>query len=345
MAAQVGERQFSVGKTILFSCFLTVAGLSVIELAARFTRPEMRALPRFLVRSIDVDIELPFMQLDPELFWRPAPGFSGPLWNGQVTIDALGQRQASPAQTLSSRRLLCFGDSITFGFGVDDADSYPAQLAALLGPSGIEVHNAGVTGYTSYQTLRWLRQQLKNQHVDEVTLLVGWNDGTQRPITDAEFGARLKASTSTADQILGNLAIYRLMKVTWLRRGLETESRAQKRTTARVPLDDYVRNLEMFVTEARTAGARPHLISLPHRLFPGEQPKPGPYLNALTGVAKRLSVPLYDVGILSDSHPGVSRRGNASLFIDSLHLSTEGNRVMASLIARQLQGSDTRSPS
>ena len=63
--------------------------------------------------------------------------------------------------------------------------------------------------------------------------------------------------------------------------------------------------------------------------------------NESPGVAR--SVPLYDVGILSDSHPDISGPGNASLFIDSLHLSPEGGRLMAGIVARQLRLGDQAS--
>jgi lysophospholipase L1-like esterase len=336
MGAPVNEIHFSARKTVLYSVLLTAAGLGLIEGAARFAQPGLRAMPRFLVRQIDTDIELPFMEPDPEIFWKPVPGFSGPMWGGRVTITPAGLRE-TPARPWAVRRLLCFGDSITFGFGVDDLDSYPARLGGALEPYGVEVRNAGVTGYTSYQTRRWLRRQLKGQHVDDVTLLIGWNDGTKRPITDDEFGARLRYSTSSADRLLERLAIYRLMKAAWLRRGLGSNDRPPERSTARVPLPDYERNLEEFVTEARAAGARPHFIALPSRLIAGQAKARTPYSDALAAVAKRLEVPVYDVGILSSTHPDIAGAGNASYFVDSLHLSADGNRLMAQQLARQFQ--------
>lgn len=314
-----------------------MAGLGLIEFAARFTQPGLRELPRFLVRSIDTDIELPFMQPDQELFWKPTPGYAAPMWGGAVTIGDDGLREGGIAAPGAPRRMLCFGDSITFGFGVSDDDSYPAALSVLLQSTGTEVRNAGVTGYTSYQTLRRLRQALKNQRVDFVTLLIGWNDGTRRPITDSEFAARLKSSTSTTDDVLRHLAIYRLMKGLWLRRGLVGSEGRAAQTTVRVPLDAYAANLESFVGEARAAGAQPIFISLPSRLIKGAEPSSTAYSETLAAVARRLSVPLLDVGILSGTSKDIAATGNESLFIDSLHLSPEGGRLMAKTLAGQLE--------
>ena len=338
MGTPSNEVRFSPLKTAVYSVILTMAGLGLIEGAARFTQPGLRALPLFLVRQIDTDIELPFMEADPELFWKPVPGFAAPMWDGRVTIAADGLRQ-TPPRAGASRRLLCFGDSITFGYGVSDEESYPAELSRLLEPRGFEVRNAGVTGYTSYQALRWLKRQLQSQRVDDVTLLIGWNDTTLRPITDAEFGSRIQYSTGTTDAALQHLAIYRLMKATWLRRGLQSGTRQPPRTTARVPLKDYTANLELFVAAARAGGARPHFIALPRRLIQGTKPQHTEYSDALAAVARRLSVPLYDVGLLGDSHPDIAVSGNASYFIDSLHFSPEGNRLMATVIAPQFEAS------
>lgn len=334
--APLSEIQFSTRKTVLYSVLLTSLGLGAIEGAARLTQPGLRELPRFLVRSIDTDIELPFMEPDPEVFWKPTPGFSGPMWDGRVTIGPDGLRENRAETDRAPRRILCFGDSITFGFGVSDEETYPAALSALLEPRGIEVRNAGVTGYTSYQAVRWLRRQLKARRIDEATLLIGWNDLTRRPITDLEFGARLRYSTGTADEALKHLAIYRLMKASWLRRGLDRNDGKLSRPTVRVPLQDYADNLEIFVKEARAAGARPHFIALPSRLFPGKEPSRTDYSDTLAEVARRLSVPLHEVGILSSSSKEIASTGNAAYFIDSLHLSPEGNRLMASQLARDL---------
>jgi lysophospholipase L1-like esterase len=261
------------------------------------------------------------------------------MWDGLVTIGPDGLRENGRGSGPSPRRILCFGDSITFGFGVSNEETYPAALSALLEPRGIEVRNAGVTGYTSYQALRWLRRQLQRQHADDVTLLIGWNDLTRRPITDVEFGARLTSSAATADEVLRHFAIYRLMKASWLRRGLASDDGKLSRPTVRVPIESYAKNLETFVNEARSAGARPHFIALPSRLIKGKQPAQTDYADTLAAVAQRLSVPLHDVGILSSSSKEIAATGNAAYFIDSLHLSPEGNRLMASLLAGQLDSS------
>ena len=52
------------------------------------------------------------------------------------------------------KNIICFGDSITFGYGVNPGEDYPASLAKLV---RIPVINAGVDGDTSAQGLKRLQ--------------------------------------------------------------------------------------------------------------------------------------------------------------------------------------------
>lgn len=82
-----------------------------------------------------------------------------------ATIDALGLRgtePAAPAPTPGRPRVLCVGDSVTFGFYVSDAETYPARLAARLEARGVaaEVLNAGCGHLTITDERRWLAEKL-----------------------------------------------------------------------------------------------------------------------------------------------------------------------------------------
>jgi sialate O-acetylesterase len=80
-------------------------------------------------------------------------------------------------------RVACVGDSITYGYGIKDRDhnSYPAQLAVLLGNKW-EVRNCGVNGATAIRkgTRPYLDQQSMQDALgfepDVVVLKLGTND-------------------------------------------------------------------------------------------------------------------------------------------------------------------------
>jgi hypothetical protein len=61
-----------------------------------------------------------------------------------ITIDSNGCRRAGSPPPASAGRILVTGDSFTFGHGVDDGETFSAQLEKTLGDS--EVMNAGCVG-------------------------------------------------------------------------------------------------------------------------------------------------------------------------------------------------------
>lgn len=68
--------------------------------------------------------------------------------------------------------ILAFGDSITYGYGVMQKDSYPAQLQKK---TGLRVINAGISGEESSEGLSRLPKLLKEKP-DLVILCHGGND-------------------------------------------------------------------------------------------------------------------------------------------------------------------------
>lgn len=75
----------------------------------------------------------------------------------QVSTNALGFR-GPPVARESGPRVVCLGDSVTFGWGLAEAASYPRQLAGLL---GVEVINTGVPAMKPGSIAAWARQNLR----------------------------------------------------------------------------------------------------------------------------------------------------------------------------------------
>ena len=78
----------------------------------------------------------------------------------------------------SSPVILAFGNSLTAGFGVPDAESYPARLQNILIENGYthKVVNAGVSGDTTAGGVRRIKWLMKN-NPEIVILELGANDG------------------------------------------------------------------------------------------------------------------------------------------------------------------------
>ena len=101
-----------------------------------------------------------------------------------VIYVAKSHPKAEPLQPHDS--ILAFGDSITYGFGVGEDESYPAVLHAL---TGIRVINAGINGETSEEGIVRLPELLEDGSVRLMLLCFGGNDILQR-----RSPARLKSN-------------------------------------------------------------------------------------------------------------------------------------------------------
>ncbi len=77
------------------------------------------------------------------------------------------------ARAYAQRPILAFGDSLTFGTGVEPHLSYPAMLQRM---SGVKVVNAGVPGETSAQGLKRLEGALREHRPAMLILCHGGND-------------------------------------------------------------------------------------------------------------------------------------------------------------------------
>lgn len=87
------------------------------------------------------------------LFWRNQPGETiDPVRGVRYLINADGLRGA-PLRQDDAQRILCLGESTTFGLFVEGEQAYPGILGERLRSRGpYEVLNAGGVGYTIWQS-------------------------------------------------------------------------------------------------------------------------------------------------------------------------------------------------
>lgn len=121
-----------------------------------------------------------FWRHDAELGWQNLPGADGvfdhPRFRIHVHANSKGLRDREYAyeRTPGRRRILVIGDSFVWGYGVEQHETFPKVLEALL--PNAEVINAGVAGYGTDQELLWLRSEGVRYRPDVVILLMCGND-------------------------------------------------------------------------------------------------------------------------------------------------------------------------
>lgn len=89
------------------------------------------------------------------------PCFSGKTYSADFRINSLGLRGDETHISKNAYRIAIFGDSITFGIGVDDSKTFPKLIENDLnthysGKPRIQVLNCGVPSYNTVQEYRYI---------------------------------------------------------------------------------------------------------------------------------------------------------------------------------------------
>jgi lysophospholipase L1-like esterase len=327
-----GPPVFSVRRSLVYSTVLIVSFFALLEGGLRLVGIAPPVRSRVLLRLMDVDITFPFMRADKTVFWSPEPGYSGEFMGQRVSINALGLRgtDVTLPRPAGQRYLLVFGDSITFGYGVSDSDTYPAQLDALLRGRGVRVLNAGVTGFSSHQVRNYLPSVAQAAQADLAAFCIGWNDVSQRAISDREYERGLRR-VMTFEGVADHVYTYRLFQ-SLFSRGLRARMKADTKGP-RVSEAEYADNLRALASYCRAGRIRPVFVMPPSRKQATGEARRFPYRATLVAVASAEDVPLVEVPSLG---PDSESQDTSAFFLDSLHLTPAGHARFAAELARLL---------
>ena len=340
-------------KKLFYAALITVVFFLGLELAARGVE-----LLRSLRRGDDLvesAVRNRFHPLRYELI--PGKGLSA---NGPVAVaNRDGLRGTAAERPKQRTRVLCLGDSVTFGYApdVNDDTTYPAILGRLLDSGRFEVINGGMPGFGSIDCLNHWVYKLSELTPDYVVILAGWNDSlhmqplVKRPASPGPLA------------FLNSLAIFRLTRELVVRiQGPRPPNFAWERThlmNAPQPTDplsdeEFARSkrvLETLVRVCRDQGAVPLVLTYPTFTRPewagidslredefkvalsylagGELTPAGWRRFAATtnanlfDVASRLGVPLIESETIN----------SPTQFHDLIHLTPAGNDALAKRVA------------
>ena len=165
-------------------------------------------------------------------------------------------------------RIMALGDSTTFGWGVNDADTYPQVLEGLLKGKApgmdIQVINGGVMGYSTFQGLHHMRKRVMAYEPD--IYLFGYivQDARRSPISDRDQAISHRASELWEANPLYNWRTYLWMRNTYQKyRSARREDEAKDGETWRVPPTEYADNLKELAHLAQEADGMPVLFGFP----------------------------------------------------------------------------------
>lgn len=128
---------------------------------------------------------------DALLGWRNVPGLKTTTFGQPLTINSAGLRgpERGFAKPPGVERILVLGDSYVWGYGVGDGDLFTRTLEQTVAASGVgvEVLNAGVSGWGTDQEYLWLREEGLRYSPDLVVLGFFFNDPSET-ITSVTYG-------------------------------------------------------------------------------------------------------------------------------------------------------------
>lgn len=143
-----------------------LAGLALAEIGARMLSPNPGE--ELLFNAPDA-APSGLYRYSPTLLLEPTPGFTGTIrslgYSVDLRINSLGLRGPEPGP---GPKWLAVGDSFTMSAQVDEDETFEGRLGEAL---GVQVLNAGVDGYSTWQATLRYRALEQRPGVDAVLLM------------------------------------------------------------------------------------------------------------------------------------------------------------------------------
>jgi lysophospholipase L1-like esterase len=279
---------------------------------------------------------------DPLLYWKLKPNQNcyTKVDRKPVHINSLGTRgpEFVPTKPPDVIRVLCLGDSRTFGWGLSESETYCGMLQHLMGNHAtdgrkVEVINAGVNAWSYPQMQAYFREVGVHYHPDFV-VLEGANYWTQFSDKNSPEFVRKFLTRVRLKNLLRRSAIYHYFVEVKLREfyaryrtkfiPVDPEQDSLFRDQQQTDPDGLFRDaIESLCRLARSNNITPVLLHLPtlDELSSTNQSRD---FKIKSAVSDRLKVPLLDLR-------AELRSGGKALYLeaDPVHPNAEGNRIIA----------------
>jgi lysophospholipase L1-like esterase len=351
--AETHRPKFTLRRRLAYSAILYltfVLLLVTVEVGTRLTLSNINSLDLFVSTpqqkaQVANEQQSTIFEGDPLLLWRLKPNLTNAVWDFTVlSTNAEHFRGSRPvlAKQVGVFRILCIGDSVTFGYRVPvvwpdkptEYDRswlpYPMLLENALREANpgrqIEVVTMAVPGYTSHQGLAWLRRDIGWLQPDLVTISFGWNDASFSDVPDREAIRTDWYVVTTRWLVDHSQAFAHATK--WLRQRNAQGQKQASRPVSRVSEAEYLSNIGAMVELANERGARSILIGAPYRdavTNPPEAKLMTQYRQSLRAWAQARQIPYLEIRELTEeAHPA-----NQGWFGELIHPNHMGHRLIA----------------
>lgn len=293
---------------------------------------------KFYIRMVDNDVEIDYNAEDYILMWKPKPNYD----DGFIKISSAGLRDKEYRIQKDSNvfRILCLGDSSTFGMKMPYNKIYPTLLEDKLNEEfgsqkwRFEVINAGVTGYASSQGLALYKYVGIKYQPNIVMFYFGINDPIKRfYLSDKQIMQEHspKWYKSLMNNYLVRLHSYRLLRKIILTSWGNRYKKIRK-DVARVSLNEFKSNIIELNKLCREHKAILVLISpvlcREKSSFRERTQDIVLYKKALTDVAIQYQIPLIQIREMSEQSDSPTEQ----YFLDKVHPNELGHkRIMEAI--------------
>ncbi|HXI02872.1 MAG TPA: GDSL-type esterase/lipase family protein [Candidatus Saccharimonadales bacterium] len=317
---------------------------------------------------------------DRYLFYRFRPGVEVPLtdalappgirprtrWVLRTNRAGFPGPYVAPGAHPGIYRILCMGDSSTFGWGVEPEDAYPERLRAELERrhpgARIEVVNMGVCGYSSFQGRILLKREGLAYQPDLITISYGSNDWSRVPEPFDEAYERNAGWTGAVRALLHHSRAYqvyaalltRAVSGEWHERVKEAGVDRAETMPLNVGPEKSEANIRAMIRMSREAGAEPVVVTncvrdqMAEPVDQAAEAERAPLVRTEDLLASwiprvprstALSAPLARVisvygKALVDEHPDLE-----VYLADGCHPNVVGHRILAEALADQVEAS------
>jgi len=247
-----------MGKKLVFSLLAFCILLMILETAARLAEfglsrnaTEKTTHPGWQTKFFESFLD--WHESDPDFLWRFKTGLDNPL----ITTNSehiLGNEISSQKEP-GVCRILLLGDSSPVGLGLKSRNQAFGEILQYLldieycGNRKFELVNAAVSGYTSEQITRFLKQKGWSYRPDLILLYCGNNDASiSGSCHDREILGHQKLKA--VRKLLSGTALYRVMK-NLLTTAFDFDADMESSLKARVTPEQYRENIDDIARQCR----------------------------------------------------------------------------------------------
>ncbi|MBZ0272955.1 SGNH/GDSL hydrolase family protein [bacterium] len=268
--------------------------------------------------------------------------------------NTLGLRAAEMYELLGrpGKRVLCIGDSTTWGFGLDPGKAWPARLEAILNERSADsvlVLNAGRPGWATHSARAEIVEQrglIERFEPEIVVIGLGWND-----ISFVREGVEMTAFRVWRHRAR-SLMIDRIRFLTFFEAATQEWHDARHRARyERYPVipdhpdvEGYAEGLTEFIRAVRARSparilvlgqpAAPGKIGLFVRNFQSNEAMESFYLHKSI-IARARTIAADEGAAFADLAPVLEAAGGDDLFLELMHPNAAGYEVWARHLAER----------